>query len=153
VKQGDELFIPAETGDNKQFEENMARFDKYLGILHKKLFGRFSVPFWSPRYSAHMIMDTSMPATLGYFATMLYNPDNVAVEASPITTVLELEAGKQLCKLLGFRLASKTTVCGFGDKPGEPTIEPDYGPDQISAWGHVSNSCENSTICLANFDR
>ncbi|KAI5786778.1 pyridoxal-dependent decarboxylase domain protein [Pyronema domesticum] len=117
----------------------MARFDKYLDILHKKLLGRFSVPFWSPRYSAHMIMDTSMPATLGYFATMLYNPNNVAVEASPITTVLELEAGKQLCKLLGFRLASKTTVYGFGDKPGEPTIEPDYGPDQISAWGHITS--------------
>lgn len=39
---------------------------------------------------------------LGYFMTMLYNPNNVALEASPISTVAEIEVGEQLCELFGF---------------------------------------------------
>jgi len=44
----------------------------------------------------------SMPALLGYFMTMLYNPNNVSIEASPLTTVAEMEAGLQLCDLVGY---------------------------------------------------
>ena len=43
-----------------------------------------------------------MPALLGYFMTMLYNPNNVSIEASPLTTVAEMEAGEQLCTLFGY---------------------------------------------------
>lgn len=43
-----------------------------------------------------------MPALLGYFMTMLYNPNNVSIEASPLTTVAEMEAGLQLCNLFGY---------------------------------------------------
>lgn len=43
-----------------------------------------------------------MSAMLGYFMTMLYNPNNVALEASPISTVAEIEVGEQLCELFGF---------------------------------------------------
>jgi hypothetical protein len=67
-----------------------------------QLLGRHSLPFWSPRYAAHMCMDMSMPALLGYFMTMLYNPNNVSIEASPLTTVAEMEAGLQLCDLVGY---------------------------------------------------
>ena len=66
------------------------------------LLGAHSLPFWSPRYEAHMCTDVSMPALLGYFATMIYNPNNVALEGSAITTVVEMEAGKQLCELFGY---------------------------------------------------
>ncbi|KAI5818178.1 PLP-dependent transferase [Pyronema omphalodes] len=140
---GDPPMIPNDIHTNAQFQLNKARFDKYLDILHKELLGPYSVPFWSPRYSGHMCMDTSMPATLGYFATMLYNPNNVSVEASPITTVLELEAGKQLCKLLGFRLAPGTRVYGFDnlDSEGVPEKEPEWqeGEPHISSWGHITS--------------
>ena len=38
----------------------------------------------------------SMASLLGYFMTMLYNPNNVALEASPLSTVAEIEVGEQL---------------------------------------------------------
>jgi glutamate/tyrosine decarboxylase-like PLP-dependent enzyme len=66
-----------------------------------------------------MCMDMSMPALLGYFMTMIYNPNNVALEASPLTTVAEIECGEQLCQMFGYNLdVSKTN---------EPV-----------AWGHIT---------------
>jgi len=61
-----------------------------------------SVPWFSPRYLGHMTSDTLMAATLGYILTILYNPNNVAYEASPATTAMEIEVGKQLARLLGY---------------------------------------------------
>lgn len=51
-----------------------------------------------------MCMDLSMPALLGYFMTMLYNPNNVSIEASPLTTLAEIRAGEQLCELFGYNI-------------------------------------------------
>ena len=42
-------------------------------------------PFYSPRYIAHMLSDQTIPSVLGYFAGMLYNPNNVTPEAAPVT--------------------------------------------------------------------
>jgi tyrosine decarboxylase len=61
-----------------------------------------SVPWFSPRYLGHMTSDTLMAASLGYMLTLLYNPNNCAYEASPATTALEIEVGKQLATLLGY---------------------------------------------------
>ena len=59
-------------------------------------------PFHSPRYLAHMISETSMPAIMGYLAGMLYNPNNVSEEGAPVTVALEIEAGKMIAKMLGY---------------------------------------------------
>ena len=56
---------------------------------------------------------------LGYFMTMIYNPNNVSVEASPFTTVIELEVGQQLCDMFSFN------------------IDP-ANADQPLAWGHIT---------------
>lgn len=61
-----------------------------------------SVPFFSQRYQGHMLWDTLMAGSLGYMTAILYNQNNVATEASPVTSVLEKEVGEQLCELLGF---------------------------------------------------
>ena len=45
-----------------------------------------------------------MSGLLGYFMTMLYNPNNVALEASPLSTVAEIEVGEQLCELFGYNV-------------------------------------------------
>ena len=60
-----------------------------------------------------------MPALLGYFMTMLYNPNNVSIEASPMTTVAELEVGDQLCEMFGYNIDN--------DNESAPR-----------AWGHVT---------------
>ncbi len=78
------------------------------------------VPFFSPRYIGHMASDLTLASLIGYFATMLYNPNNVAAEASPVTTRLELEVAAQLARMIGYapeaqwgHLTSGGTVANF----------------------------------------
>ena len=78
-----------------------------------------SAPFASMRYQGHMTWDQTIPGMVGYVAAMFYNQNNVALEASPITTVLEVEACRDLCLMLGYK---------------ETTPQP---------WGHLT--CGGST--------
>lgn len=64
------------------------------------------VPFFSGRYRAHMLSEQTIAAQVGYFATMLYNPNNVSVEASPVTSRLEMEVAAQLAGMIGYDPAS-----------------------------------------------
>ncbi len=82
-----------------------------------------SVPFFSGRYQGHMNWDTTLPGVLGYFAAMLYNPNNVAFEGSTATTILELMVGDDLCRMLGYHVPED------GDD-GDGTVRP---------WGHISS--------------
>lgn len=59
-------------------------------------------PFYSPRYIAHMTSEQMIPSLLGYFAGMLYNPNNVTDEAAPVTVRLELEVGRMVAEMLGY---------------------------------------------------
>jgi glutamate/tyrosine decarboxylase-like PLP-dependent enzyme len=67
-----------------------------------------------------MCTDLSMVSLLGYFMTMLYNPNNVAIEASPLSTAAEILVGEQLCELLGYNNQK-----GVQDSP--------------TGWGHVTS--------------
>jgi hypothetical protein len=42
------------------------------------------------------------------------NPNNVATEASPLTTVLEIDVGKQLCKMIGYNIDITKSPVGWG---------------------------------------
>src|SRR5690606_33997430 len=64
--------------------------------------------------------DLTMASLVGYFATMLYNPNNVAAEVSPVTTRMELEVAAQLAGMIGYspeahwgHLSSGGTVANF----------------------------------------
>ena len=54
-------------------------------------------------------MDLSMPAVLGFIMTQLYNPNNVAFEASPITTIVEMEVGETLSTTFGYNVDPEKT--------------------------------------------
>lgn len=99
----DGVFISETTRDSKIFRACKKRVSNAV-TKAAHLLGKHSLPFWSPRYQAHMCMDLSMPALLGYFMTMIYNPNNVAIEGGPLTTAVEIEAGEQLCQMLGYNL-------------------------------------------------
>lgn len=60
-------------------------------------------PFYSPRYIAHMLSDQTIPSVLGYFAGMLYNPNNVTPEAAPVTVEWELEVASDVLEMLGYK--------------------------------------------------
>ena len=62
----------------------------------------YSIPFFSQRYNGHMSFEMGLPGILGWVATVLNNPNNVAFEASPITTRLEIDVGHDMCEMLGY---------------------------------------------------
>jgi glutamate/tyrosine decarboxylase-like PLP-dependent enzyme len=103
-----------------EFRDGVERLKREARALFEKL--QLSAPFASMRYQGHMLWDQALPATIGQFAAGLYNQNNVAAEASPVTTRLEIEAGNDLCRMLGYAVP----------EPGqEPT-----GP---MPWGHITS--------------
>lgn len=103
---------------------------------HDKLITQLqqSGTFFSMRTIGHMLWDTTMPGILGYFAALLYNQNNVAAEASPVTTLLEMEVGNELCKLLGYN------VHPIGAAPNS------IPQNLITGWGHIT--CDGSVANL-----
>jgi glutamate/tyrosine decarboxylase-like PLP-dependent enzyme len=109
----------------QESEKRAPGYEASLSTLSQELLGllgelKAGVPFFSPRYIGHMCSDLTMASLVGYFATMLYNPNNVAAEASPVTTRLELEVAEQLGRMLGYdvsrqwgHLTSGGTVANF----------------------------------------
>ena len=100
------------------YEEAVATLTQELMGLLAEL--KRGVPFFSGRYKGHMVFEQTIAAQVGYFATMLYNPNNVSIEASPVTTRLELEVATQLARMVGYdparswgHLASGGTVANF----------------------------------------
>src|SRR5687768_6654847 len=91
------------------FETLQNEIDKILNQL------KAHFPFYSPRYNAHMISEQTFPAVVGYFAAMLYNPNNVSEEAAPITLALEIEVGKMVAGMLGYNPnTSWAHICSGG---------------------------------------
>jgi glutamate/tyrosine decarboxylase-like PLP-dependent enzyme len=118
-------FHPEDGFQIREADKTTPAFQHATTTLSQELLGLLSelkagVPFFSPRYIGHMTADLTMASLIGYFATMLYNPNNVAAEASPVTTRLELEVADQLAEMIGYdlprqwgHLTSGGTVANF----------------------------------------
>ena len=115
-------FIDEGAAASPAFKNSMAMLETNVTFL-SRLLPQHSVPFYSPRYMAHMVNDVSMPATLGYLMGLMYNPNNISPEAGPLTHIIEYDVGQQLCRMLGFN-AQMGAV---------PPLE---GP---IAWGHITS--------------
>ena len=90
--------------------------------------------FFSMRSQGHMLWDVTIPSLVGYFAALLYNQNNVAAEASPVTTMMEIAAGDDLCRMLGYWAPNANS-------------EPDHAQGRPRAWGHIT--CDGS---IANME-
>src|SRR5690625_4632692 len=102
----------------RELDRRSEGYDEAVATLTQELMGLLSelkrgVPFFSGRYKGHMSFEQTIASQIGYFAAMLYNPNNVAVEASPVTTRLELEVAAQLGEMIGY--------------------------DPETSWGHISS--------------
>ena len=117
---GDPTHITEEIKRSPDYLEAMGQLNE--GYQELLAFLKKSVPFFSMRYQGHMNWDLTMPGMLGYFAAMLYNPNNVAFEGSTATTIIELKVGDDLCRMLGYNM------------PSEQEIE--FGA--IRPWGHIT---------------
>lgn len=117
--------------------KNSEAYKRSVEILHQRFLELLnelegSVPFFSHRYQGHMLWDVTLPAVAGYFAAMLYNQNNVAAEASPITTWLEMLVGDDLCRMLGYYVPKRKDDGTYEEAP----------PDKTVAWGHIT--CDGS---------
>ena len=50
-------------------------------------------------------LDAKATSFVGYFAGMLYNPNNVSPEAAPVTVKWELEVGNDILRMMGYQPA------------------------------------------------
>lgn len=90
-------FSDLKNKENIEFQENLIN---ELFKLMAEL--KFDPPFFSPRYMAHMISEPLLPGLIAYIATLFYNPNNVASEASTVTRVYERKVGEQLAQMFGY---------------------------------------------------
>ncbi len=109
----------------RETDKRRPGYDNAVATLTQELMGLLAelkrgVPFFSGRYKGHMAFEQTIASQVGYFAAMLYNPNNVAIEASPVTTRLELEVAAQLARMVGYErgaswghLTSGGTVANF----------------------------------------
>jgi len=102
----------------REIDKRTHGYEEAVSTLTQELVGLLAelkrgVPFFSGRYRAHMLSEQTIAAQVGFFATMLYNPNNVSVEASPVTSRLELDVASQLAHMIGY--------------------------DSISSWGHLTS--------------
>ena len=108
-----------------EFLDGLARTKHELQQLTAQL--KHSVPFFHPRYLGHMVSDTLMPGLIAQLVTTLYNPNNIVDEAAPVTVQLEVEVGKQLCRMVGFPTDVTQKPCALGHLTGGGTIANDEG--------------------------
>jgi glutamate/tyrosine decarboxylase-like PLP-dependent enzyme len=117
--------------DDPPFSTNSAQHKASIKLIQNHLekmldLLKSSIPLASYRNLSHMYWDITLPGAVGYFAAMLYNQNNVAAEASPVTTMFEITVGKDLCDMLFGQPNALTTVY---DSP-------------ITPWGHIT--CDGS---------
>ncbi len=107
------------------FLDGLARTRLELHHLTARL--KRSVPFFHPRYLGHMVSDQLMPGLIAQLVTTLYNPNNIVEEAAPVTVELELEVGRQLCRMVGYPVDPAQQPCGLGHLTSGGTIANDEG--------------------------
>ncbi|MFB7470802.1 pyridoxal phosphate-dependent decarboxylase family protein [Kitasatospora sp. NPDC056184] len=118
VYPNDPPYVTDDMKSSGAYLDAVKRTRAHLDDLLDRLRG--SVPQFSYRHQGHMLWDMTLPGIAGYFAAMLYNQNNVAAEASPVTTLLEKAVGESLCELAGY--------------------------DPETSWGHVA--CDGSIANL-----
>jgi glutamate/tyrosine decarboxylase-like PLP-dependent enzyme len=107
---------------------------KYFRLLLSNL--KRSVPFFSLRYQAHMNWETTIPSIIGYFSAMLYNSNNVAYEASPVTSLFEEQAANDLSKMIGYNVLLRKNLKKETDSFTSHSNP--FAPEDIVSWGHLT---------------
>jgi glutamate/tyrosine decarboxylase-like PLP-dependent enzyme len=97
-----------------------ARMRRELHTLSAAL--KRSVPFHSPRYIGHMASDLLLPGLAAQLLTLPYNPNNVCEDAAPVTVDLEVKAGLQLARMLGYPADPAMPGCAFGHLTSGGTV-------------------------------
>ena len=112
--------IPTHAAQHPEFMAFEARLRRELHSLSAAL--KRSVPFHSPRYLGHMVSDLALPGLAAQMLTLPYNPNNVSEDAAPVTIDLEIRAGLQLARMLGYKNDPTQPDCAFGHLTSGGTV-------------------------------
>ena len=104
---GDPTPVTPSVEASTEFQEMVSRITEAAAELTGFL-DKYSLPFYSMRYQGHMNWDTTLPSIIGYFTAMLDNPNNVSVQGSTATTLLERMVGLDICGMIGYDLTGDT---------------------------------------------
>ena len=112
--------IPTRAAQQPGYQAFEARMRRELHTLSAAL--KKSVPFHSPRYIGHMASDLLLPGLAAQLLTLPYNPNNVSEDAAPVTVELEIKAGLQLARMLGYPDDPALPHCAFGHLTSGGTV-------------------------------
>jgi glutamate/tyrosine decarboxylase-like PLP-dependent enzyme len=112
--------IPTHAARQPGYQAFEARLRRELHQLSASL--KRSVPFHSPRYIGHMASDLLLPGLAAQILTLPYNPNNVSEDAAPVTIDLEVKAGLQLARMLGYPDDTSRPDCAFGHLTSGGTV-------------------------------
>ena len=112
--------IPTRAAQQPGYQAFEARMRRELHALSAAL--KKSVPFHSPRYIGHMASDLLLPGLAAQLLTLPYNPNNVSEDAAPVTVELEIRAGLQLARMLGYPDDPARADCAFGHLTSGGTV-------------------------------
>lgn len=112
--------IPTRAAQQPGYQAFEARMRRELHTLSAAL--KKSVPFHSPRYIGHMASDLLLPGLAAQLLTLPYNPNNVSEDAAPVTVELEIRAGLQLARMLGYPDDPERADCAFGHLTSGGTV-------------------------------
>ena len=110
---------------SKSFQTTKAKLEQAFLEVNADL--KRGVPTYHPRHIGHMFGDLLIPALVGYFSTMLGNPNNVVGEVSPVTTKMEMDFISDLAKMVGYGTLAK-------------------GEGIDGSWGHLTNGGTTANI-------
>src|SRR5690606_3302297 len=104
--------IPTDAASRPGYQAFEARMRRALHLLSAAL--KRSVPFRSPRYVVRMASVLLLPGLAAQILTLPYNPNNVSEDAAPVTIDLEVQAGLQLARMIGYPDDPQRPDCAFG---------------------------------------
>src|SRR5688572_6506971 len=112
--------IPTRAAQQPGYQAFEARMRRELHALSAAL--KKSVPFYSPRYIGHMASDLLLPGLAAQLLTLPYNPNNVSEDAAPVTVEMEVRAGLQLARMIGYPDDPARDACAFGHLTSGGTV-------------------------------
>src|SRR3546814_10625736 len=69
-----------------------------------------------------MASDLLLPGLAAQMLTLPYNPNNVSEDAAPVTVDMEVQAGLQLARMLGYPHDPTRDACAFGQLTSGGTL-------------------------------
>src|SRR3546814_1947405 len=72
--------------------------------------------------SSDLASDLLLPGLAAQILTLPYNPNNVSEDAAPVTIDMEVKAGLQLARMLGYPHDTARPECAFGHLTSGGTV-------------------------------